>query len=139
MKKTIPILAILTSLHITSCSHNASILGVGTAFRLGSGEVSLNYADGLFLNSVSRDNVRFTAELDSTIGVSYDLTSNTYKGIKGISYEVGPQLGGYPKGRRFEPAGAHHLQALAKQQIARFFLCQFWGDFQSLMFVYVPV
>ena len=99
MKKLhiLSILAILAAILLSSCSHNASILGVGTAFRLGSGEVSLNYADGLFLNSVSRDNVRFTAELDSTVGVSYDPTSNTYKGIKGISYEVGPQLGGYSK------------------------------------------
>lgn len=99
MKKLsiLAILAILAAILLVSCSHNASILGVGTSFRLGSGEVSLNYADGLFLNSVSRDNVRFTAELDSTMGVSYDPTSNTYKGIKGISYEVGPQLGGYSK------------------------------------------
>ena len=99
MKKLhiLSILSILAAILLASCSHNASILGVGTSFRLGSGEVSLNYADGLFLNSVSRDNVRFTAELDSTVGVSYDPTSNTYKGIKGISYEVGPQLGGYSK------------------------------------------
>ncbi len=95
--KKLHILAILAAILLASCSHNASILGVGTAFRLGSGEVSLNYADGLFLNSVSRDNVRFTAELDSTVGVSYDPATNTYKGIKGISYEVGPQLGGYSK------------------------------------------
>lgn len=83
------------ALLMAGCSHNASLMGLGTSFRIGSGEASLNYADGLFLNSVSRDNMKFTAELDATMGLTYEPSSGTYKGIKAISYEIGPQLGGY--------------------------------------------
>ena len=97
MKKIYLITMVAVMAVLCSCSHNASLVGVGTAFRLGSGEVSLNYADGLFLSNVSRDNVKFCAELDSTMGVTYDPVSNSYKGIKSISYEIGPQLGGYSK------------------------------------------
>jgi len=97
MKYIITIAIITISILLTSCSHNAELLSVGTAFRIGSGEASINYADGLFLNSVSRDNMRFSAELDSTVGVTFDPSSNSYKGIKSISYEIGPQLGGYSK------------------------------------------
>ena len=87
MKKVLLFTALLATCLLASCAHNASMLGAGTAFRIGSGEVSLHYADGLFLTNVSRENVRFTAELDSTMGFTYDPTTDTYKGIKGITYE----------------------------------------------------
>ena len=96
MKKSFMlVLAVAFCVFATSCSHNASLVGVGTSFRIGSGEFSVNYADGLFLNLVSRENVRFGAELDSSMGVTYDPTTGTYKGIKGIQLEIGPQVTGY--------------------------------------------
>ena len=78
-----------------SCGHNVSQAGVGTTFRIGSGEFSLNYSDGMFFNLVARENVRFRAETDSSLGVAYDPTTGTYKGIKGFEFEIGPQATGY--------------------------------------------
>lgn len=97
MKKTMLIFAMVVSamLFVTSCGHNVSQLGMGSAFRLGSGEFSLSYYDGLFLNSVNRENMRFEAEIDSTVGASYDPVTSSFKGIKSISVETGPQLNGY--------------------------------------------
>ena len=95
MRKLLVSLAACACLLAASCAHNASMLGAGTAFSIGSSQVNLHYADGLFLTNVSRENVRFSADLDSTLGVTYDPTTGSYKGIKGITYEIGPQLGGY--------------------------------------------
>lgn len=77
------------------CGHNVHQLGMGSSFRLGSGEFSLAYNDGLFLNSVNRENMRFSAEIDSTVGASYDPATGSFKGIKSICVETGPQLTGY--------------------------------------------
>lgn len=109
-------LAIVGACFLTSCSHNAELLGIGSAFRIGSGEASVWYGDGLFLNNVSRENVKFSSELDSTMGVSFDPDSGTYKGIKSISLEVGPQLGGYAKelGEKNPEALKAYYDALAK-------------------------
>ena len=117
MKKALTLIVIAGAcLLFTSCSHNASLLGIGSAFRIGSGEASVWYGDGLFLNSVSRENVKFQSELDSTMGVNFDPTSGTYKGIKSISLEVGPQLGGYAKelGEKNPEALKSYYDALAK-------------------------
>ena len=88
---TILFLAALCS----GCGHNVHQLGMGSSFRLGSGEFSLAYNDGLFLNSVNRENMRFSAEIDSTVGASYDPATGSFKGIKSICVETGPQLTGY--------------------------------------------
>lgn len=96
MKKVLSICAIAGLLAlVASCGHNVSQIGLGSSFRLGSGEFSLAYSDGLFLNSVNRENMSFTAELDSTVGAAYDPVTGTYKGIKSITVETGPQITGY--------------------------------------------
>lgn len=89
------IVLVACSIMLCSCGHNVSQLGMGSAFRLGSGEFSLSYYDGLFLNSVNRENMRFEAEIDSTVGASYDPVTGSFKGIKSISVETGPQITGY--------------------------------------------
>lgn len=115
-KSIIILFAVACACMLTSCSHNASLLGIGSAFRMGSGEASIWYGDGMFLNSVSRENVRFKSELDSTMGVAFDPTNGTYKGIKSISLEVGPQLGGYARelGEKNPDALRAYYEALAK-------------------------
>lgn len=77
------------------CAHNVHQLGAGSEFRVGSGEFSLSYKDGLFLNSVNRENTKITAEIDSTVGASYDPVTGSFKGIKSITIETGPQFNGY--------------------------------------------
>ena len=88
-------IAMLVILCASCVSHNVSQLGMGSAFRIGSGEFSLAYYDGLFLNSVNRENMCITAEIDSTVGASYDPVTGTFKGIKSFSIETGPQVTGY--------------------------------------------
>lgn len=96
MKKTLLVISLfLMSFILTDCGHNIAQWGAGSSFRLGSGEFSLSYTDGLFLNSVNRENTIITAEIDSTVGASYDPVTGTFKGIKSISVETGPQLTGY--------------------------------------------
>ena len=96
MKKTFFAVALFSmALMLTDCGHNVAQLSAGSALRLGSGEFSLSYTDGLFLNSVNRENTIITAEIDSTVGASYDPVTGTFKGIKGITIETGPQLTGY--------------------------------------------
>lgn len=89
------LIGVLFIVMCAGCGHNVSQVGMGSAFRLGSGEFSLSYTDGLFLNSVNRENMSFEAELDSTVGASYDPVTGTFKGIKSIAVETGPQITGY--------------------------------------------
>lgn len=94
MKKLIITLAISAAL-LTGCGHNVGIVGVGTGFRAGGNGYGINYGEGFFGSFVTRDGVRFKAEIDSTTGFSYDPTSNTYKGIRAIEYSLPPQINGY--------------------------------------------
>lgn len=116
MRIAIAFIATFGIMLMTSCSHNASLFGIGSALRVGSGEAGLWYGDGLFLNSVSRENVKFNAELDSTMGVVKDPENGSYKGIKSLSFEVGPQLGGYASelGEKNPEALKSYYDALAK-------------------------
>lgn len=117
MKKMMFVIAIAIICVLSmSCSHNAEMLGIGSAFRIGSGEASVWYGDGLFLNSVSRENVMFQAEIDSNMGVTFNPDDGTYKGIKSIALEIGPQLGGYARelGEKNPEALQHYYEALAE-------------------------
>ena len=97
MKKLaiLPILAIIASILLASCGHNLGLVGIGTGWRFGNGEYGLAYGDGIFGTFVTKDGVKFKAELDSTTGFSYDPSSNTYKGIKSFEYSLPPQITGY--------------------------------------------
>ena len=83
------------TLLITGCSHNVGTLGIGTGFRTGGGEYGINYTEGLFGTFVTKDGIKFRAELDSTTGISYDPSTNSYKGIRSIEYSLPPQITGY--------------------------------------------
>lgn len=80
---------------ITGCSHNVGTLGIGTGFRTGGGEYGINYTEGLFGTFVTKDGIKFRAELDSTNGFSYDPSTNSYKGIRAVEYSLPPQITGY--------------------------------------------
>ena len=80
---------------MAGCSHNVGMVGIGTGFRAGGGEYGINYGEGLFGTFVTKDGIRFKAELDSTTGFSYDPTTNSYKGIRSIEYSLPPQITGY--------------------------------------------
>lgn len=83
------------ALLFTGCGHQFGMVGLGTGFRVGGQGYGVSYGDGLFGTFVSKDGVKFKAELDSTQGFSYDPASNTYKGIKSVEYSVAPQITGY--------------------------------------------
>ena len=80
---------------MTGCSHNVGTLGIGTGFRTGGGEYGINYTAGLFGTFVTKDGIKFRAELDSTNGFSYDPSTNSYKGIRAVEYSLPPQITGY--------------------------------------------
>ena len=80
---------------MVGCGHNVGMVGIGTGFRAGGGEYGINYGEGLFGTFVTKDGIRFKAELDSTTGFSYDPTTNSYKGIRSVEYSLPPQITGY--------------------------------------------
>ena len=88
-------IAIAGACFLTSCSHNVGMVGIGTGFRAGGGEYGINYGEGLFGTFVTKDGIRFKAELDSTTGFSYDPSTNSYKGIRSVEYSLPPQITGY--------------------------------------------
>ncbi len=96
MKKLMLFACVVTlAMLLTSCGHNVGLVGIGTGWRVGNGEYGLAYGDGIFGTFVTKDGVKFKAELDSTTGFSYDPSSNTYKGIKSFEYSLPPQITGY--------------------------------------------
>ena len=95
MRITIAFIAVIGILLMTSCSHNVGMVGIGTGFRAGGGEYGINYGEGLFGTFVTKDGIRFKAELDSTTGFSYDPSTNSYKGIRAVEYSLPPQITGY--------------------------------------------
>ena len=97
MKNLITIIFIATFgiMLMTGCSHNVGTIGIGTGFRAGSSEYGIDYGEGLFGTFVTKDGIRFKAELDSTTGFSYDPSTNSYKGIRAVEYSLPPQITGY--------------------------------------------
>ena len=87
--------AVFGMLLMAGCGHNVGMVGIGTGFRAGGGEYGINYGEGLFGTFVTKDGIRFKAELDSTTGFSYDPTTNSYKGIRSVEYSLPPQITGY--------------------------------------------
>ena len=95
MRIAITFISTFGILLMTGCSHNVGTLGIGTAFRTGGGEYGINYTEGLFGTFVTKDGIKFRAELDSTTGISYDPSTNSYKGIRAVEYSLPPQITGY--------------------------------------------
>ena len=94
MRITIAFIATFGIMLMTGCSHNVGTLGIGTGFRAG-GVDGINYGEGLFGTFVTKDGIKFRAELDSTNGFSYDPSTNSYKGIRAVEYSLPPQITGY--------------------------------------------
>ena len=94
MRIAIAFIATFGIMLMTSCGHNVGTLGIGTGFRAG-GVDGINYGEGLFGTFVTKDGIRFKAELDSTTGFSYDPSTNSYKGIRAVEYSLPPQITGY--------------------------------------------
>lgn len=92
---TIAFVATFGMMFMTSCGHNVGMVGIGTGFRAGGGEYGINYGEGMFGTFVTKDGIKFKAELDSTTGFSYDPSTNSYKGIRSVEYSLPPQITGY--------------------------------------------
>ena len=95
MRIAIAFIATFGIMLMTGCSHNVGTIGIGTGFRAGSSEYGINYGEGLFGTFVTKDGIKFRAELDSTTGFSYDPSTNSYKGIRAVEYSLPPQITGY--------------------------------------------
>ena len=92
---SVAFVAVFGMLLMAGCGHNVGMVGIGTGFRAGGGEYGINYGEGLFGTFVTKDGIKFKAELDSTTGFSYDPTTNSYKGIRSVEYSLPPQITGY--------------------------------------------
>ena len=92
---SVAFVAVFAMLLMAGCGHNVSTIGIGTGFRAGGSGYGINYGEGLFGTFVTKDGIRFKAELDSTTGFSYDPTTNSYKGIRSVEYSLPPQITGY--------------------------------------------
>lgn len=84
---------------LTGCSHNTSMLTLGTSARMGvdpqNMSMTASYMDGLSLVDVSRENAEWEIEIDGTTGMTYDKTTGTVQGVKKIKRKLGPQISGY--------------------------------------------
>ena len=87
--------AVFVMLLMAGCGHNVGMVGIGTGFRAGGSGYGINYGEGLFGTFVTKDGIKFKAEIDSTTGFSYDPSTNSYKGIRSIEYSLPPQITGY--------------------------------------------
>ena len=84
---------------LTGCSHNTSMLTLGTSARMGidpqNMSMNASYMDGLSLVDVSRENAEWEIEIDGATGMTYDKTTGTVQGVKKIKRKLGPQISGY--------------------------------------------
>lgn len=92
---SVAFVAVFGMLLMAGCGHNVGMVGIGTGFRAGGSGYGINYGEGLFGTFVTRDGIKFKAEIDSTTGFSYDPSTNSYKGIRSIEYSLPPQITGY--------------------------------------------
>lgn len=92
---SVAFVAVFGMLLMAGCGHNVGMVGIGTGFRAGGSGYGINYGEGLFGTFVTKDGIKFKAEIDSTTGFSYDPSTNSYKGIRSIEYSLPPQITGY--------------------------------------------
>lgn len=89
----------VTCVALTGCSHNTSMLTLGTSARMGidpqNMSMNASYMDGLSLVDVSRENAEWEIEIDGATGMTYDKTTGTVQGVKKIKRKLGPQISGY--------------------------------------------
>ena len=118
MKKNIIIaLAIVTAFFLASCAHHAAFMGAGQKLSVGSPEYGqISYFDGVGAVSVGKENTRITISADSTVGISFDPSTNTLKGISEMSFETGPQVTGYIKDAPPETVKAYYSAVKAYYQ-----------------------
>lgn len=90
------IIAIAVMLALAGCSHNAALLTVGKQLKVGSSEYAeITYLNGFAIIDMSRENSSWAIEIDDEVGLSYDNTTGTVKGIKRIERHIGRQITGY--------------------------------------------
>ena len=97
MKKAIICVLSLAILAMTAgCSHNAAVLQFGKVFKVGGNDYGfVNYINGISIVGVCRENSTLEVEVDDDLGLSYDQSNHTLKGVKVIRFSVGPQITGY--------------------------------------------
>ena len=91
---SVAFVAVFGMLLMAGCGHNVGMVGIGTGFRAGGSGYGINYGEGLFGTFVTKDGIKFKAEIDSTTGFSYDPSTNSYKGIRSVEYSLPPQITG---------------------------------------------
>jgi len=96
--KSVFILFIIT-IFLAGCSHNPAIFTMGKRTNIGfdpaSMSANISWTDGLNVIDVPRENSSFSIEVDEGMGLQFDPTTNTIKGVKKIQRRTGVQVTGY--------------------------------------------
>ena len=97
MKRSIIcVLSLALAVLATGCSHNAAVLQFGKVFKVGGNDYGfVNYINGISIVGVCRENTTLEIEVDDEAGMSYDQNSHSLKGVRKITFAVGPQITGY--------------------------------------------
>jgi hypothetical protein len=89
----------VVALLLAGCSHNPALFTMGKRTNIGfdpaSASANISWTDGLNIIDVPRENSSFSIEIDEGMGLQFDQTTNTIKGVKKITRRTGIQVTGY--------------------------------------------
>ena len=92
MKKTSIIILLIAAFILAGCSHNASVVGVGKVFKIGSNELSIMYVNGLFSFNGVRENSESVVETNDSDSITSPVSG--VSGVRSIRFRTGPQISG---------------------------------------------
>lgn len=84
-----------------SCAHNPSVITFGKRWNIGCDPAQMaanvSWTDGLNIIDIPRENSSIEIEVDEQLGLQYDPTTNTMRGVRKITRKTGVQITGYLK------------------------------------------
>lgn len=89
-------LAVAIAAVMCGCSHNPAMMTIGHQLKIGTAEYGeMSYLNGFAIVDCSRENSGWRIEIDDQVGLSFDKTTQTLKGVKSITRFIGGQVTGY--------------------------------------------
>lgn len=89
-------LAVAIAAVMCGCSHNPAMMTIGQQVKIGTAEYGeLTYLNGFAIVDCSRENSGWRIEIDDAVGLGFDQTTKTLKGVKSITRFIGGQATGY--------------------------------------------
>ena len=89
-------LAVAIAAVMCGCSHNPAMMTIGQQVKIGTAEYGeITYLNGFAIVDCSRENSGWRIEIDDAVGLGFDQTTKTLKGVKSITRFIGGQATGY--------------------------------------------